>query len=318
MSKGKSQSRTLDIVDCRAKNLTFGASIISKNIKLFLNIIRAMNFINNTEIQLSEEGLKFVVEESKSFQVSAYLKKDFFSKYFIRIPEKEDHCIAFGVNLASFTDLSSAFFDNDLSNLKISYFHRENTLVFACVQIDAGDHGIAKAADDDDDSEDEPAGEINTEYYLRTMHSNDPIDFELNKPQSLNAIILGSLDFQSVLNNFDRAIEELEFKITPKKMTLRSVGIPQFESMLKFNSGSELFDSFESFEPSKYSYSFNFFKVIIKALPLASKVSINTHADGVMRLQLKLRSDETEDAAAFMEFNMIPRLPDDDEDGDGD
>lgn len=315
MSKQKSQTRALDIVHCRAENLTFGASINAKNIKLFINIIRAMNFMTHTEIQLSENGLKLVVEESKSFQVSAYLKKDFFSKYFIRMPNKEDDCIAFGVALAAFTNLSSAFFDNDLSNLTVSYFHRENTLVFACIQIDAGDHGINKAADGDEEDE-EPAGEIKTEYYLKTMNSNEPIDFELNKPQTLNSIILGSLDFQSTLNTFDRAIEELEFKITPKKMTLRSVGIPQFESILKFASGSESFDSYESFEPSKFSYSFNFFKVVMKALPLASKVSINTHADGVMRLQLLLRSDETEDSAAYMEFNMIPKLPDDGDEDD--
>lgn len=49
--KGKAQKRKIDIEECSTKNITFAATLKSKHIKLFVNIIKAMNFINNNEFQ---------------------------------------------------------------------------------------------------------------------------------------------------------------------------------------------------------------------------------------------------------------------------
>lgn len=46
-----------EIRNCVVENINFAATIKSSYIKLFMNVIKALNFVDNTEIQLSAEGL---------------------------------------------------------------------------------------------------------------------------------------------------------------------------------------------------------------------------------------------------------------------
>lgn len=313
-SKKSKKSGPLNIKHCVAENLTFGGALKCKNIKLFTAMIKALSFVNNTEIQLSKSGMKYVVEESKSFQATAYIQKDFFSDYFIKLPNDLD-MIGFGVNLNSFTDLLSGFIENDeTSTMNISYFDRENQIVFWVIQTDKGEPGKAMRNDESDEDEDALAGEIRTEYFLRTMHSINPIDFIVENPETFHSIIINASDFLLMLNDFDRTIEELNVKITPQRMSLRSIGVLQYGIVAKFKSDSSIFDKYEVQGPSQFSYRFNFFKVIMKGLALASKVSIITQINGTMRIQLMVPSDDESETSAFIEYNLIPNLPDDEDD----
>lgn len=308
-----SRTKPLSIDTCTAENLTFGATIKSKNIKLFINIIKTMCFSSDTEIQLSDAGFKYVVEDSKSFQVIAYIKKDFFSDYFIRIPKQLD-LLAFGVNLTSFTNLLNAYLDDELSSMNISYYHSENSLLFIINQTDSGQpiSDVTKQNLIENQNGEELAGEISTEYFLRTMHSVDPIDFNINSPQFLNSIIIDAVDLHENLEDFSLPIDELEIKITPQKMILRTVGVLQLKTMVKFECTNEAFSKFECFEPSKFRYKFDFFKTMMQGLVVSSKVSITTYVDGLLRLQLMVKVEENQESPAFLEYNMIPSLPDDD------
>ena len=312
------KSRTLDIQQCVAKNLSFGATLKCKNIKLFAAIVKATSFVTNTEIQLSDLGLKYVVEESKSFQVIAYIQKEVFSDYFIKVPSALN-MFSFGVNLNSFTDLLSGFIENDeRSTMNISYFDRENRIVFCVIQNDAGAISRPKPGtfrNDDDDDVDDLAGKIRTEYFLRTMHSINPIDFNLENQDELHSIIINAPDFLNILNDFDRTITELDIKITQTRMTFRSIGILQYGSTGKYNSDSGIFDNYECHEPSQFIYRFSYFKVLMKGLALASKASITTQINGTMKIQLKVPSDDDPDVSAYIVYNMIPNLlEDEDED----
>jgi len=309
----------LDIQHCISENLTFGATLKCKNIKLFAAIIKAMSFVNNTEMQLSDVGLKYIAEESRSFQVTAYVPKDLFSDYFIKIPRGLDK-FSFGINLASFTDLLSGFIENDDKSLMIiSYFDRENKIAFSVIQHDSVETGKSKAGTshyDNDDDGDQLAGEIRTEYFLRTMDSINPIDFVIDNldAQEFHTIILNASDFLSILNVFDRTITQLNIKITPKRMTLRSEGVLQYDISSKHHSDSRIFDKYEIRQPSQFAYRFNCFKVMTKGLALASKVSIITQINGTMRVQLMVPTLEEEpNPTIFIEYNMIPNLPDEDE-----
>lgn len=307
---------SLNTQHCVATNPTFGATLKCKNIKLFASMIKALNFVTNTEIQLSESGLKYVVEESKCFQATAYVQRGFFSDYFIKLSNDLD-VTAFGVNLHSFTDLLSGFIEDDKkSTMNISYFDRENKIVFCVIQTDAGETAKSKPGDlryDDDESEEELAGEIRTEYFLRTMNSIEPIDFNVDDPALFHSIIINASDFFNILNDFDRTISDLDIKITPQRMTLKSIGVLQFGTSLKYKSDSSIFEKYECNEPSQFSYRFNFFKVIMKGLAFASKVSIITQINGTMRVQLMVPSNDESETSAFIEYNMIPNLPDEDD-----
>lgn len=262
-----------------------------------------MNFINNTDIQLSNNGFKYVVEESKSFQTSAYIKKDFFAKYITKFRNTNDEevieseSVSIGVNLNSFTDVLAGLVDNDLSNMNISYYHRENRLLFTITQVD--------------DDTGQPAGELRTEFYLKTMHSNEPFAYDTSNDQTLSHFILGASEFHSILSDFDKS-EELEFKISPRRLTLRSIGSQSHHSVVKIAAISEVFFTYEFKEESKYAYKYSYFKMIMRALVLASKVAICVFGNGLMRVQLMVRTDDDEDASlAFVEYIMHPSLSDD-------
>lgn len=300
--------KEINIEDCIAENITFGATLQSKNIKNFISIIKAMNFIDNTEMHLSENGMKYIVEESKSFQTSAYFTRNFFSTFHMRLPHGIE-IIKFGLNLSSFTDLLNAFLDNDLSNMNIVYYHHKSLLSFTITQTDEGEPGEV--------NDDEPAGEILTEYFITTKQSTEPIDFGVNSAKFHSWLILNAQDFYDIINDFDRTIEELEVKISDRTMTLRSVGVLQFVAVAKLSGTSEVFNKFQCNETTKLMYKFKFFKVMLKALALSSKISLKTHVDGMVYAQLMVRNDE-EESSAFVEYFIIPTLPESDDEDDED
>lgn len=250
-----------DFTQLLAKNITFASSLKSKQIKNFISLIKAVNFGEQTEIQLTEQGLKYVAAESQSFQVSAYINKEFFDTFLIKLP-KGVAVISFGVNLSAFTDLLSAFLDNDLGSMKITYYDSENSIVFTCEQVDSGEQNLMKikqgstgVSTDDDENR-----EIRTEYFIHTMQSIYPVDFTVGNLQKASCLILNAVDFFNIINDFDRTIEALEIKITQTRLSFKSVGILQFGTVVKLN----VFEKFEFSDRTKFTFKFGYFKVIMK------------------------------------------------------
>ena len=310
--------KPLPVESCIPKNIIFGAALKSKHVKTFVSIIKAMNFVNNTEIQLFDQGFKYVAEESKSFQAKACLRKDFFNDYLIKLEDDDDEIPGFGVNLNSFTDLLTALLDNGLSNMRITYYQKENLICFAIQQTDSGDTGANKGGMHSTcgDEIQEPAGEIVNEYFIKTMHSIDPIDFNIDDPHLLNNIIFDASDLLSILQDFEKSIEEVEVKITASRLTIKAVGLVQYGCVCKVSHDSEVFIKYESEAPSKFIYKFKYLKVMMKALSLSSKVSLVTHVNGMMKIQLMVKTEDEEEPSAHIEYNIIPTLPETDSEPD--
>lgn len=305
----RSRRGPLDIEQCVAANMTFASTLKSKYIKLFVSIIKSLNFVNCADIELTENGLKYIVEESKSFQVKAFIMESFFHKFLFK-PTGGLEVINFGVNLTSVTELLTAFIDNDLGNMIITYFHKENRIVFTCTQVDSGQvskRPRLQSIDEEDSNIEEPP-EIRTEYFIRTMHSNEPISFDASG-QVASDLILDAAFLLTMLNDFDRNIEEIEFKITQRKFQLKTHGVHQSGAIAKLSSSNDTFDKFLCKTPTRFNYKFAYFRVLMKALGLASKVSIRTFDDGSIRIQLKIRTDE--ESSAFVEYSLMPMVEDD-------
>lgn len=289
-----------------------------------MSIIRTLGFVENTELQLSKSGMKYIAEESKSFQATAYFKKEFFSPFLIRVPDGLD-VISFGVNLNAFTELLGAFLDNELSTMNIVYYHFRNCIVFTYLQTDSGDtssnrnkqqSSVNDIPDDDDNDDDETAGEIATEYFIQTLQSVEPIDFDVDNPHLLNSIIMNAGDFYSVINDFDRSVDGLEIHITDQRIRVKTVGMLQYRATAKLLFSSGIFNKYESHKASKFIYSFKYFKHMLKAFVLASKMSFQTHVDGMVKIQLMMKTDENQDCAAYMEYFLVPNTRDHESDDD--
>jgi hypothetical protein len=309
MSRQK-QPNSIPIEECFAKNITFAAILKSKFIKIFISIIKAMNFVKSTDIKLSINGLKYIVEESKSFQTTAYIRKEFFSFFRLRIPEDEE--ISFGVNLSSLTELLSALLDDEMSNMKVVYYHQKNCMLFTCEQKDSGPKNNLKSnldlIDEDDDDEEKP---ITTEYFVKTMESFEPIDF--NRPddfEKFSSLIIDSCDLYSLLCDLDKNAVELELQINESGLQFSTIGALQVKQVAKIPNNEELFSRFDLEKPSKFIYKFIYFKVIMKALNLSKKTSMQTFADGLLRIQLMIDCEDDE-SSAFIEYNCLSCLEDD-------
>lgn len=248
------------------------------------------------------------MEESKSFQTTAYVKKDFFSRFIFRPPYNIE-LLSFGVKMTTFTEFLNAFLDNDLSSMKMIYYGEGNPLAFIFTQVDSLNNDEDEPIDDDD--EEEAAGEITTEYILRTKQSLDLIDFNISNPLLGSSLIVLGADLFAVLNYFDRSVDELEISITNKELQFKSIGILQYETNVKMEKHSDSFVTYNFQEITKYRYKSMFFKVMMKSFILASKIAIETHLDGMLKIQLMVKSGE-EDVPIFVEYFLVPTLGEDD------
>lgn len=252
-----------------------------------------------------------MVEESKSFQTTAYVKKDFFSRFIFRAPN-DIELLSFGVKMTTFTEFLNAFLDNDLSSMKMIYYGEGNPLAFIFTQVDSLNNDEDEPIDEDD-NEEEAAGEITTEYILRTKQSLDLIDFNVSNPLLGSSLIVLGADLFAVLNYFDRSVDELEISITNKELQFKSIGILQYETNVKMEKHSDSFVTYNFQENTKFRYKSMFFKVMMKSFILASKIAIETHLDGMLKIQLMVKSGE-EEVPIFVEYFLVPTL-DYEEDG---
>lgn len=324
----KQKNRPFLVSNCTKENCTFGSTVKSKYIKVFIGIVKAItnvSSVESTEMQISDNGIKLIVEESKSFQTTAYIKKEFFQSFVLTRPFRDEgNVIVFGVNLKSFTEFLTAILDNDLSEMRIAYYHDQNCISFTCEQRDSGVESLLSKGKqsgfgfhDGMPGDEYESIKISTDYFVKTMDIGDSIDFGVVSPNLYHSIILNASDFHGILNDFDRTIDEVEIKVTDRKMTFKSIGILQYDAVVKVDKDSAIFSKYECKEKSKFAYKFSYFKAMLKSLLMASKVSLTTHIDGMLKMQLMVRTDDDEDlAASFIEYNIIPNLPEDDDEDD--
>lgn len=307
-STRKNKKNSLNVEECFAENMTFAAVLKSKFIKSFVSIIKALNFINNTELKISKNGIKYVVEESKSFQTVAYFRRDFFSIFKLRDDDSE---LSFGINLKNFSELLCALLDDDMANLKIVYYQLKDCVLFSCEQNESAEKTNAKGravVEDHDDDEDQP---VTTEYFLKTMESFEPLNLD-EKGTKLNSLIFDSEDFASALMDLHKSTEEIEITINSNKMQLKSIAALQMEQTVIMPNNDELFSRYDCEKPSKFVYKFAYFKVIMKSLSLSTRTSMQTFSDGLLKIQLMVQCDDDKNEA-YIEFYMLANYEDDEE-----
>uniref|UniRef100_A0A182SCX9 Uncharacterized protein n=1 Tax=Anopheles maculatus TaxID=74869 RepID=A0A182SCX9_9DIPT len=107
---------------------------VLNNFSMLYSVMKAVNFVDNAIVQLSNDGMKVIVEDAKSIQASAYITRACFSDFKLSLAKQppsatganDDNAndtqpfIAFGLNLKVFTDCLSMFTSGDYnSSLKM-------------------------------------------------------------------------------------------------------------------------------------------------------------------------------------------------------
>lgn len=316
------KSEKVPVEKLTVKSISVACQVKAKNVRSLINVIRSLNFTNNTEMHFSKTGMKFIAEQSQFFQGSAYIKNGFFYEY--RFKRGDDDVLNFGIDLSKLTEFLNAFIDNDMCLLKIVYYGDDKPVAFVFNQTDLLNHkkNAKNAADDSlttfidlpNDDKEESAGLVVTEYIINTKNSINPVDFNSIQLKSKSLLVIETKPFLECIQDFDsKTITDILITINKQQLMMRSVGIQQCDTMITVKLDHKFVQRKDVFEDSKFSYRFSCFKNMMKALHMATRLSMETFESGLIQLQLMVKAEEPNTEAIYLEFDIGANIDDDDD-----
>ncbi|ODQ55904.1 Rad1-domain-containing protein [Saitoella complicata NRRL Y-17804] len=302
---------------------------VSTNITPLLTVLRSIGFMPRALVRISSSGMKFSVENSRAQQALAFLDKTMFSTYEYVPPIATSRPSTAGSSLsqedeevrqphAQFTISLSAM----LECLQIfSADARDRPRV--APQVNATDAMILRSGTCRMVYEGEGSsfilmmeeGGVVTTCELTTYEPEEQLDISLAEGGLAQKIIMKAEWLHD-------AIQELE-TTSPEVITIRSSPRrPHFRLSSRGSLGSTEMDYpndrtvLETFicpELIENSYRFTMIRHAIKAMSLATKVSVRADEDGVMSMQFMI--DVGEGHFSFVDFRFLPELEDENERG---
>ncbi|XP_055551058.1 cell cycle checkpoint protein RAD1 [Wyeomyia smithii] len=277
-------------------------SAVLNEFEVFYNVAKAINFVDDSTVQLSTDGVKIVVEESKTIQAALYVTRGCFSEYKIaqrkrklqpndETEDAEEPVASFGLNLKAFTDCLSLLIGSGYdSNLKIIYKGEGAPLMV-----------IQKHHGDDD---------LVTECSVKTMEPLEIVDFDLEDEQSCSKVNVKGPEFFLLLSEIDKNCDEVEMFLSPNNphFKLTTFGEVSTESCVEITDNSDMLISFQSSRTSNNRYNFAHFKLVMRTLALASQVSLHTNKNGLLKIQVKIANPDNFDI--FVEYFIMPQCDD--------
>lgn len=258
------------------------------SIKTFYNSLKAINFNEDANIIISEDGLKAIVEESKYVQASIYVTRECFSEF--RLLGSEE--VSIRLNLTVVTDCLSIFASPECS-MKIIYKGPGAPLVLVLEQHDEDD--------------------LITEVSIKTKNQHEHLDFGIDEEDaSYNSVIVRGTDFSHLLNEVNKAADVLEMFLSPKSpyFRLSSLGVAQAESNVEIAKTSDMFITFFCNASTTFRYKMTHIRLTMKALSLANKVALRNDSTGLLGMQIMVLSDGR--SQIYIEYFITPLHDEDD------
>lgn len=252
------------------------------NIKTFYSSLKAINFNEDANIIISENGLKAIVEESKYVQASIYVTRECFSEF--RLIDDEE--ISIRINLSVVTDCLSVFASPECS-MKIIYKGHGAPLVLVLEQHDGDD--------------------LITEVSIKTKTGEPQMDFVIDEDDvNFNSVVVRGSDFSNLLSEINKSVDVLELLLSPRSpyFRLTTLGVIQSESNVEIARTSDMFISFECRVASTTKYKMSHIRLTMKALSLANKVAMRNDSTGLLSFQIMVVAEG--DAQIYIEYFITP------------
>lgn len=256
-----------------------------ENLKTFYTALRAINFNNDANIIISDDGLKAVVEESKNVQASLYITRACFSEFRLLGDEA-----SIRLNLSVVTDCLSIFVNSECC-MKIVFKGDSAPLIMVLEQHDGDD--------------------LITEMSIKTKNSEEHLEYNIEEDDdSYNSLIVRGADFSNLLNEINKGVEILDISISPTApyFSITSLGHLQDESRIEIAKTSDMFISYHCNTASQARYKMSHIRLALKALAAATKVALRTDKSGLLGLQIMVLSDG--DSQLYLEYFITPLLED--------
>lgn len=285
LEKGLVQHKSM-VTQSQYTNYQFLAKL--DNIKTFYTALKAVNFNQDANVIISDDGMKAVVEESTHVQATLYVTRACFSEF--RLLNTDEICIR--LNLTVFTDCLSIFANPDCC-MKIIYKGPGAPLMLILEQHDGDD--------------------LITEVSIKTKTIVEHLDYAIDEEDaSYNSLIVRGPDFANLFNEINKGVEELQVTISPKApyFSIESLGMLQDESKVEIAKSSDMFISYHCSSETKARYRMTHVRLAMKALSVATKVALRTDTTGLLGLQIMAHSDG--DSQIYIEYFVTPLVEEDD------
>jgi len=268
-------------------------------VKIFSQLLKSIAFHNRSTWFISVNGIKVTVEDAKSVQTNAFIKKEIFQEFSLKTgrgDEEDSDDLSFSINLDVVLECLNMFGGvgggGDAShcgspNLKICYAGYGHPLIFFLEE-----------------------GGVITDCRIKTREAEECLDFNFPNAKIISKIIMNSDHLKDVMNELDSGSEYIKFQICPTNQTFEiSTDGPAGDCVFTVPRDSDMVEHFTCDTTSRARYKLSIMKHGIKPLNLSDKVSIRMDEREFLCLQYMV---QTEEGPAFLEFYCAPEEEDPD------
>ncbi|XP_065156955.1 uncharacterized protein Rad1 [Atheta coriaria] len=254
-------------------------------INIVHNVLKAVPTNDYAIVRPMEEGLKIVIENSKSSEIAIYLPSELFSHY--HIDNEAD--VMFKIQLKRFIDCLHIFGDEGNPSMKLSY--RQEGAPFIL---------IIKHSEEN----------IIVDCEFATMTVDDYQEVYLLEECNENTIVFNGDGLIDVLSDIDISSDDYEVTISNNlpnfQLTTNSI---LGQSTINIPKESKVVAIFNCKEEFQARYDFSTLRNIMKVIMLASKISLSTGKTGLMGLNMIIQHEEHR---VHIEYFFTAQFSDDD------
>ncbi|KAI4169040.1 MAG: hypothetical protein LQ343_005973 [Gyalolechia ehrenbergii] len=313
---------------------------VSVSARQLFQLLKCINFAQKAQVRITEEGLRFTVEESRVIQGIAFLERALFTSYTFappgRIQDEDDDgddTSVFQISLTALLETLSIFGFNES---KDRWASRDSA--YGGVTSSMGRGGLdapfenrtlgmtsvcrlSYAAKGDPLCIVLKEAGVTTTCEMVTYEAEDQDEIPLQRDDLAQKIIMRSSWLHDAINELAlTSPSRLTIAASPLApyFTLSSKG-PLGSATVEFSKDQQLLETFHVPKRTVNTYKYSLVKAASRAMAIASKVSIRGDVQGVLSLQFMIEVEEGR--VSFIDFRFVPFLPeeaeeDDDEDGD--
>lgn len=264
------------------------------SIKPLHDVLKCISFKPQALVRLSEEGLRFSVEDSRSLQAHAFLDNTLFSSF--SFAGGSDEVVSFSITLSALMEVlgiynpayGQAFTSNSNNVLRLG-----GTLRITYKELGSSLDLILEE------------NNVLTKCSLTTYEPDELVDIDILTDPAPDKIIMRSEWLHDAMIEMDAGqTDALTLRQSPRRPFLRlsSKGLLGSVQMDYPNDRSVL-ETFSCSEDVKNTYKFSMLKTSLRAMKESSRISLRTDEHGTLSMQFMIAVGEGRNS--FVEFRML-------------
>ncbi|KAL8944107.1 MAG: hypothetical protein Q9211_000698 [Gyalolechia sp. 1 TL-2023] len=305
---------------------------VSVSARQLFQLLKCINFAQKAQVRITEEGLRFTVEESRVIHGIAFLEKALFTSYTFSPPVRAQHedddgddTSVFQISLTALLETLSIFGFNEgrdrWTSRDSAYGGVTSSMARGGQDAPFENHtlGTTSVCRLSYAAKGDPlcivlreAG-VTTTCEMVTYEAEDLEEIPLQRDALAQKIIMRSSWLHDAINELaSTSPSRLTITASPSApyFTLSSKG-PLGSATVEFSKDQQLLETFHVPNRTVNTYKYSLIRAASRAMAIASKVSIRGDVQGVLSLQFMV---EVEDSRlSFVDFRFVPFLPEEGE-----